>query len=90
MNKIKLIFMSIAILGAVVGAFATNKRSFCEQEPQYFRYMYQGEYVYVWAMEYGVDYECLYTPNPIVCTYYWDTETSQMLPCTMGLYQPIY
>jgi hypothetical protein len=81
MKKIKLVLISIAIVGAIAGAFAnTREKSLCEYSTQY--RLYNGSYML--AGEYGVDYYCVGTLG--VCTWYKPWPTSDWTPCRSGTY----
>jgi hypothetical protein len=85
MNKIKLAFIVTAILAAVGGAFATRPCVQCEVGTQYY---YNG-IGYVYAGEYGVDFDCAGTAG--VCTYYKPNPQAQpnyYAPCHTGGYTP--
>jgi hypothetical protein len=85
MNKVKLAFITIAILTAVGGAFATRPCMQCENAPQYY---YTGS-VYQPVGLYGEDYDCYVTAG--TCTYYKPDPIAQpnvYAPCRIGAYMP--
>jgi hypothetical protein len=84
MKKIKLAMISVAIILAVGGAFATRPKVDCTSEPQFFRF---GLNTYLPAGEYGMDYTCISSVG--VCTYYRPapiTNPNYYLPCRIGFY----
>lgn len=85
MNKIKLALIATAILTAVGGAFATKPCFQCEHSTQYY---YNG-IGYVYAGEYGVDFDCAGTAG--TCTYYIPDPAGHpniYAPCHLGGYAP--
>ncbi|OQP46243.1 hypothetical protein A4H97_31260 [Niastella yeongjuensis] len=86
MKKWKLLFISIAIVMGIGGAFAsslTNCRT-CKSAVQFIPW--NGTFVY--AGEEGVDYACVGGAG--ICTYYKPGLGSPYLPCQFGFYYPIY
>ena len=84
MKKWKVIFISIAIVVGIGGAFASNDlKSICYT---YNQYRYTGG-TWVDVGEEGVDYAC--TGGIGVCTYYKPTLLSAYLPCHLGVYVPL-
>lgn len=87
MRKLKVILMSVAILTAISSAWASHKRLFCEDLPQY----YLGAGGYQPAGEFGVEYVCLigvgactyYKPNPVLLP-------NVYLPCRIGFHTFAY
>lgn len=87
MNKIKLAFISIAILAAVGGAFATNSCFTCGYSDQY---VWTGSHYQLLTGEYQEDYDCYM--NAGVCTYYRPEpylQPNNYAPCHEGLYTPL-
>ena len=86
MKKIKIALITIAIVSAIGGAFATRvpAKAPCEFMPQY--RLYNGSYVP--AGQYGVDYLC--TGGSLdVCTWYKPWPASDWTPCKQGTYLPL-
>ena len=87
MRKIKIVFMSIAVIAAVGSALAGKPDSSCEDFPQY----YKTAFGYAPAGDFGVSYYCLNTAG--VCTYYRPnpvTQPNTYVPCRLGIYQPVF
>lgn len=85
MKKIKLLLNSMAILGAIGGAFATSYCFDCEEEEQYV----PAASTFSLAGEYGVDYTCSFAAG--TCTYYYtDTINGQLAPCREGQFSPVH
>jgi hypothetical protein len=84
MKKWKVIFISIAIVVGIGGAFASNSRSICSYYVQ-FRYT-GGTWVQVDG-EQGLDWDCVGGVG--ICTYYKPNLSSPYLPCHFGIYTPI-
>lgn len=84
--KIKFIFIGLAILLAIGGAFASKERKdVCEYYTQYRKL---GS-TYVEAGEYGSDFVCLNSSG--VCTYYKPNPVVEVyLPCHTGAFTPIF
>ena len=81
MKKWKVIFISVAIVVGIGGAFASNKKDgICVYYNQY-RY-FMGTYVDVG--EEGVDYACVGGAG--ICTYYKPSPSSPWLPCHYGIF----
>lgn len=81
MKKWKVIFISIAIVVGIGGAFASNNRKdICSYYSQ-FRYT-GGAWVNVG--EEGVDYACVGGIG--ICTYYKPFPSSPYLPCHIGIF----
>jgi hypothetical protein len=88
MKKIKVAMISMAIILAVGGAFATRPDPSCADAPQFFRFGYDE---YLEAGEIGSDYNCVTTVG--VCTYYRPapiTNPNYYLPCRNGIYMPVF
>jgi hypothetical protein len=86
MSKVKMVFVAIAILAAVGGAFATRPCVQCEHSKQYY-YNGQG---YIDAGQYGVNFDCWVTGG--VCTYYRPDPIGQpnyYAPCHEGVFMPL-
>ena len=84
MKKWKVIFISIAIVVGIGGAYASYKQDgICSF---YIQYHYTGG-VYVPAGEEDVDYACIGSAG--VCTYYKPSISSPYLPCHFGTFTPI-
>ena len=84
MKKIKVAMISMAILLAVGGAFATQEDPACASAPQFYRI---GFNTYLEAGELGTDYTCLTDIG--VCTYYRPapiTNPNFYVPCRNGFY----
>ena len=87
MKKIKIALNSIAILGAIGGAFATYTCKQCEENIQYIPISNS----YLKAGEYGIDYNCSFDEG--TCTFYYTDSTSNAgnaLPCREGTYTPVF
>ena len=87
MRKLKVILMTVAVMTAVGSTFATHKRQFCEDMPQYIR----GGGGYQLVGTFGVDYVCLGGAG--ICTYYRPSPILQpntYLPCRYGVYTPVF
>jgi hypothetical protein len=82
MKKWKVIFLSIAIVVGIGGAFASNynQRMICAY---YNQYRYTGG-AWVLLGEQGVDYDCV--DGVGICTYYKPYPSSPFLPCHIGIY----
>lgn len=81
MKKWKVIFISIAIVVGIGGAFASNNtEGICAY---YNQFRYTGG-TYVDVGEEGVDYACVGGVG--VCTYYKPSPSSPYLPCHFGIY----
>lgn len=84
MKKFRYLSVILASLIAIAGAFATQKRSSCEFQQQYFK---SGD-TYLPAGEYGVDYDCFNSSG--ICTYYRPDPTKEIYaPCHTGTYIPV-
>jgi hypothetical protein len=86
MSKVKMVFVAIAILAAVGGAFATRPCVQCEHSTQYY---FNGA-GYIEAGEYGADFDCFVTGG--TCTYYKPDPAGQpnvYAPCHQGAYVPL-
>jgi hypothetical protein len=84
MKKIKFGLISIAIVGAIVGAFATtNFKAPCEYMDQYVNI--NGTWTY--AGTYGLDYYCVGSVG--ICTWYKPWPSSDWTPCRAGSYFPL-
>jgi hypothetical protein len=83
MKKWKVIFLSIAIVVGIGGAFASNfsRCGICGYYDQY--RLYNGGYVLVLGEE-GVTYACVGGAG--TCTYYRPTLSSPYLPCKYGIF----
>jgi hypothetical protein len=83
MAKIKWMFISVAVICAFVGAFASSRKAVCDSYPQYYRI---GNYFYP-AGTYGVHYTCQNAPGN--CTWYQPNpfDPNSFAPCKMGLFQ---
>jgi len=79
MKKIKWTFMTLAIVLAISGAFATSLHQDCKGAVQY--KLSGGNYVLAGTL--GVDYICV-TPSSAICTYY--KVGSTYTPCMNGIY----
>ena len=86
MKKFKIIFISIAIVAGVAGAFASNRQAMCESYPQYFKWGNS----YFAAGNYGVDYTCLSGPGN--CTWYQPNpyDPNSYAPCRTGQFQFVF
>lgn len=84
MKKFKIILIGTCIMGALVGAFATNRCRTCEFYPQY-RLINNN---YVPAGEDGIDYICWDVSG--ICTYWKPGLTSPYLPCKNGAYLSLH
>jgi hypothetical protein len=84
MKKWKVIFISIAIVVGIGGAFASNNREgICAY---YNQFRYTGG-AWVDVGEEDVDYACVGGAG--VCTYYKPSPSSPYLPCHFGIYTPL-
>jgi hypothetical protein len=83
MKKLKIIFVSSAILLAAGSAWA-GRCALCEYYTQY-RDL-NGYYVQAGTM--GVNYICIDDAN--TCTYYRTFPTQPWQPCHEGTYYPLY
>ncbi|AEV99402.1 hypothetical protein A4D02_26560 [Niastella koreensis] len=84
MKKWKVIFISIAIVVGIGGAYASYKQDgICSF---YIQYRYTGG-TYVPAGEEGIDYACVGGIG--ICTYYQPSPSSGYLPCHFGFYTPL-
>jgi hypothetical protein len=85
MKKWKVIFISIAIVMGIGGAFASDFKEglICGY---YEQYIYMNG-TYVLAGEQDVDYACVGGVG--ICTYYRPTLLSGYLPCHFGIYTPL-
>lgn len=84
MKKWKVLFISIAIVMGIGGAFASNNRKLiCEY---YIQFRYTGG-MWVQLGEQGVDYDCV--DGVGICTYYKPFPSSPYLPCHIGIYTPL-
>lgn len=86
MVKIKVAFISIAVILAIGGAFATRPRAICEEQTQYFKW---GS-IYLPAGQYGVHYVCIGSAG--ICTYFkpLPTEPYGYVPCRTGTFSFVY
>ncbi|WP_143774370.1 hypothetical protein [Niastella vici] len=86
MVKIKWAFISMAIIFAVFGAFATKPQASCDSQTQYFQFA--GSYYP--AGTYGVDYTCLSGPG--TCTWYNPNpyNPNSFSPCKTGTFQFVF
>ncbi len=85
MKKFRLIVMSLVIVLAVGGAFASTEPP-CVYEPQY----YKSGFNYLPTGQLGVQYVCVLCP--FACTYYRPDPVLQptnFVPCRQGIYLPI-
>jgi hypothetical protein len=82
MLKLKLAFISAAIICALGGAFAGKAKQSCENRPQFFKYA-GGYYP---AGTYGEDYVCTGTGG--FCTYYLTNpvDPNSWAPCRTGTF----
>jgi hypothetical protein len=82
MLKIKLCLISVAIIGSIIGAFASKPGMNCQNQTQFFRFGNS----YLEAGEYGVDYVC--TGSVGVCTYYQPNpfNPDSYAPCRTGAF----
>ncbi|MFL5745675.1 MAG: DUF6520 family protein [Niastella sp.] len=81
MNKIKVVFVALAMLAGVGGAFAT----YCQQCENSVQYIWNGN-GYVEAGVYGVDWDCVVGSGG-VCTFYKPDPVGQpnnYAPCHEG------
>ncbi len=87
MKKLKLFFISIAIVMGVGGAFASNLTNCatCYNAPQYRQW--NGTYIDVDGEE-GLDYACIGGAG--ICTYYKPSPSSPYLPCQIGIYVSLW
>lgn len=83
MKKLKVILMSVAIVGAVSGAFATKPTFNCFNEQQY--HFIGGQYLPVDG-DFGTAYGCQGAPVG-TCTYWFNGSSFQ--PCRLGTYTPL-
>jgi hypothetical protein len=83
MRKIRILFVSIAVVTAVGGAFASKEKAPCEYMTQYFN----NNGSYTMAGTYGLDYFCVGAVG--VCTWYKPWPGSDWTPCKAGYYLPI-
>ncbi len=79
MKKMKVILMSVAILGAVTSAFTTRPKVNCVDMPQW----YEDTSGWHEAGEIGRNYACTLAPQ-LTCTYYIDPSSGLMTPCRLG------
>jgi len=86
MKKWKILFISIAIVVGIGGAFASNYKTcdICVYYDQY--WLHNGTYQY--AGEEGVDYACVGTAG--ICTYYKPGMSSPWTYCQFGAFYPLY
>lgn len=87
MKKAKLVFIAIALVAGIGGAFATRPDPGCEGAQQY----YWNGIAYVPVPgEFGVGWYCLTDPS-FTCTYY---RPNPMHPiynaCRIGRYEPVF
>ena len=82
MKKVKWLFIAMAIVFSIGGAFATRSRIDCTNSPQY----YQVGSQYVAAGQSGVDYVCWYDPAAS-CT--WVKIGNNFALCQTGDFQKI-
>ncbi|MFL5747465.1 MAG: hypothetical protein ACJ751_22515 [Niastella sp.] len=86
MKKWKVIFISIAIVVGIGGAFASNYGP-CRICGYYDQYRFtNGSYVLIDG-EQDVNYACVGGIG--ICTYYKPTLLSAYLPCHFGIYTPL-
>lgn len=87
MKKAKLVFIAIALVAGIGGAFATRPDSNCEGAQQY--YFNGGGYTQV-PGEYGVGWYCEWNPST-TCSWY---RPNPMIPtyaqCRVGFYKPVF
>lgn len=83
MKKMKIVFVSIAIVSGIGAALANRVKAPCEYTTQY--RLYNGSYVL--AGTYGLDYYCVGSLG--VCTWYKPWPTSDWTPCRTGTYLPL-
>jgi|GEM_PF-869122 len=82
MKKLKVLFISIAIVMGIGGAFASYKQKvICEYYNQY-RYT-GGAWVQVVGQQ-GLDWDCV--DGVGICTYYKPYPSSPFLPCHVGIF----
>lgn len=89
MKKIKLVFIALALVAGVGGAFATRPAAPCEGFQQYWTNG-MGSYIAT-VGDYGVGWYCEYTPAE-TCTYW---RPNPMQPnyyeaCTFGVYHAVF
>lgn len=85
MKKWKVIFISIAIVVGIGGAYASYKQDgICSF---YIQYRYTGGMYVQIPGEQGLDWDCVGGVG--VCTYYKTSPSSPYLPCHYGVYTPI-
>jgi hypothetical protein len=82
MLKIKLCLISVAIIGSIIGAIASQPGMNCQTQPQFFKFGNS----YLPAGDYGVDYVC--TGSVGTCTYYQPNpfNPDSYAPCRTGFF----
>jgi hypothetical protein len=86
MTKLKLAFISMAIIGGVCGALASRVTDFCEYQTQYYKFNNS----YYPAGVYGSDFTCVGAAG--ICTYYKTDpfDPNSFAPCHQGSFEWIY
>jgi hypothetical protein len=83
MKKLKLVFIALALVAGIGGAFASRPDNGCEFSQQYY---YNGASYLPISGEYGVTWYCEYTPAA-TCSYY---RPNPMVPnyaaCKLGFF----
>jgi hypothetical protein len=80
MKKLRLVFIALALIAGVGGAFATIPDPNCIWEIQFRKV--NGAYVEIFG-DFGVDFYCEQNEAK-TCTYYWDAFSYSYLPCRIG------
>jgi hypothetical protein len=87
MKKAKLVFIAIALVAGIGGAFATRPDPGCEGTQQY--YWGGGGYVPIQG-QYGVTWYCISDPS-VTCSYYRPNPMNAVyVACRIGLYRPVF
>ena len=84
MKKLKMTLLTVAIVVAVTGAFATKPKTLCEGQTQY----YWNGTSYQLAGDMGVTYDCDFNSGA-VCTYYRPDPVghpNQYVACQSGVF----
>jgi hypothetical protein len=86
MKKLRLVFIALALIAGVGGAFATIPDPNCIWEIQFHKV--NGAYTQIWG-EFGAQWYCAQNEAE-TCSYYWDAVSHSYLPCRIGEFNWIF
>lgn len=87
MKKAKLVFIALALVAGIGGAFATQPEAGCEGAQQYY---WNGVSYIAISGGYGVTWYCEYDPS-VNCSYYRPNPMQPVyFACRLGFYHPIF